>query len=70
MPATGLTDAPFQTLAEQFRMTGGWASRTRSSGPRWSRRARTGTLTVDDLWTGADAEYAEMGKVLSTHTRM
>jgi hypothetical protein len=32
--------------------------------------AREGrSMTVDDLWSGAHHEYAEMGKVLSTLTR-
>ena len=67
-PATGLTDAPFLALAERFEMTGGYIKnavvRAAVIAAREGRE-----LTVDDLWSGAHAEYAEMGKVLSTHTR-
>ncbi|MEZ4402899.1 MAG: ATP-binding protein [Kofleriaceae bacterium] len=67
-PATGLTDVPFDRLAERFQMTGGYIKnavvRAAVIAAREGRE-----LTVDDLWSGAHAEYAEMGKVLSTLTR-
>ena len=67
-PATGLVEAPFDRLAERFEMTGGYIKNAIVRAAVIAAREER-TLTVDDLWTGAHAEYAEMGKVLSTHTR-
>jgi len=67
-PATGLTDAPYDRLAQRFEMTGGYIKNAIVRAAVTAAREER-MLTVDDLWTGAHAEYAEMGKVLSTHTR-
>jgi SpoVK/Ycf46/Vps4 family AAA+-type ATPase len=67
-PEAGVTAAPFDRLAERFEMTGGYIKNAIVRAAVIAAREGR-TLTVDDLWTGAHAEYAEMGKVLSTHTR-
>ena len=68
-PETGLADvAPFDRLAERFEMTGGYIKNAIVRAAVIAAREGRG-LIVDDLWTGAHHEYAEMGKVLSTLTR-
>ena len=67
-PETALGDAPFDRLAERFEMTGGYIKNAIVRAAVIAARERR-ELTVDDLWTGAHHEYAEMGKVLSTLTR-
>lgn len=56
-------EVPFRALAERFAMTGGYIKnaivRAAVSAARDGR-----SIAADDLWTGADAEYAEMGKVM------
>ncbi len=68
-PETELHEvAPFTSLAERFEMTGGYIKNAIVRAAVIA--ARDGrTMTADDLWTGAHNEYAEMGKVLSSHTR-
>ncbi|MCL4224888.1 MAG: ATP-binding protein [Myxococcales bacterium] len=67
-PETALADAPFERLAERFEMTGGYIKNAIVRAAVIAAREGRG-LTVDDLWTGAHNEYAEMGKVLSSLTR-
>lgn len=67
-PEIALGDAPFDRLAERFEMTGGYIKNAIVRAAVIAARERR-ALTIDDLWTGAHHEYAEMGKVLSTLTR-
>ncbi|MBZ0233658.1 MAG: ATP-binding protein, partial [Deltaproteobacteria bacterium] len=67
-PETALADAPFDRLAERFEMTGGYIKNAIVRAAVIAAREGR-SMTVDDLWSGAHNEYAEMGKVLSTLTR-
>jgi hypothetical protein len=67
-PETALGDAPFERLAERFEMTGGYIKNAIVRAAVIAAREGR-AMTVDDLWSGAHNEYAEMGKVLSTLTR-
>ncbi len=67
-PETALVDAPFERLAERFEMTGGYIKNAIVRAAVIAAREGR-AMTVDDLWSGAHNEYAEMGKVLSTLTR-
>jgi hypothetical protein len=67
-PETALEGAPFDRLAERFDMTGGYIKNAIVRAAVIAAREGR-SMTVDDLWSGAHNEYAEMGKVLSTLTR-
>lgn len=63
-PATEVVDAvDFAALAERFEMTGGYIKNAIVRAAVFAARAGRG-VTAEDIWNGAHAEYAEMGKVM------
>ncbi|HPH66761.1 MAG TPA: AAA family ATPase [Kofleriaceae bacterium] len=63
-PATEIVDAiDFTALAERFEMTGGYIKNAIVRAAVFAARAGRGVM-AEDIWNGAYAEYAEMGKVM------
>jgi SpoVK/Ycf46/Vps4 family AAA+-type ATPase len=68
-PETGLHGAlDFRGLADRFVMTGGYIKNAIVRAAVIAARAGR-SITADDLWAGADNEYAEMGKVMYAEKR-
>ena len=63
-PATEVVDTvDFAALAERFEMTGGYIKNAIVRAAVFAARAGRGVM-AEDIWNGAHAEYAEMGKVM------
>ncbi len=63
-PATEIVDSiDFTALAERFEMTGGYIKNAIVRAAVFAARAGRGVM-AEDIWNGAYAEYAEMGKVM------